>query len=94
MGHGECHKAYNKCFKCKCTSTVVRVNDDGSKKTVQWGGNACEKKDVSVPFILFATFGVVFTMLIAGAISMLFGMGSEALPSVLSAGVAGPTARK
>ena len=94
MGHGECYKARNNCFKCKCRATVVRVNEDGSKKTADWGGNACQKKDVSVPFILFASFGVIFTIIIAGAISALFGMGSEKLPSVLSAGVAGPTARK
>lgn len=93
-GHGDCYEARNKCFRCKCGSTVVRTNDDGTTKSVHWGGMACEKKDVSVPFILFAGFGVIFTALVVGAIGMLYGMGSENLPSVLSAGVAGPTARK
>lgn len=92
-GHGDCYEARTNCFKCKCGTTVVRETEDG-KKTVQWGGGACEKKDVSVPFILFASFGIVMAALIAGVIGMMMSMGSEKLPSVLSAGVAGPTARK
>lgn len=93
-GHGTCYKAYAKCFKCRCGSTVVRENADGTKKTVQWGGAACQKKDISVPFILFAGFGVVMTALIAGVISMMYSMGSQELPSVIGAGVAGPKAGK
>ncbi|EXJ57004.1 hypothetical protein A1O7_07348 [Cladophialophora yegresii CBS 114405] len=91
-GHGACYKAHANCFKCRCGTTVVRVNADGTKKTVQWGGNACQKKDVSVPFILFASFGVVMTALVVGAIGMLWSMGSQELPSVIGAGVAGPRA--
>lgn len=72
----------------------MRVNDDGSKKTVQWGGGACEKKDISVPFVLFASFGTVMLALVAGAVGMLYSMGSQELPSVLGAGVVGPSARK
>ncbi|RMZ88132.1 hypothetical protein DV736_g4640, partial [Chaetothyriales sp. CBS 134916] len=93
-GHGQCYAASASCFKCKCAPTVDRVYEDGSKKTVQWGGHACEKKDVSVPFIIFASFGAAFTALVVGGIGLLFAMGSETLPSVLSAGVAGPTARR
>jgi len=93
-GHGTCYKASTNCFKCRCGTTVARVNEDGTKKTVQWGGAACQKKDVSTPFILFASFGVVMTALIAGAISMLYNMGSQELPSVIGAGVAGPKAGK
>ncbi|ETI25962.1 hypothetical protein G647_02739 [Cladophialophora carrionii CBS 160.54] len=91
-GHGSCYKAHANCFKCRCGTTVVRVNPDGTKKTVQWGGNACQKKDVSVPFVLFASFGVVMTALVVGAIGMLWSMGSQELPSVIGAGVAGPRA--
>lgn len=93
-GHGECYKAHAGCFKCKCGTTLARVNPDGTKKTVQWGGAACQKKDISTPFILFATFGVAMAMLIAGAIGMLYNMGSQELPSVIGAGVAGPKAGK
>ncbi|KIX01466.1 uncharacterized protein Z518_09192 [Rhinocladiella mackenziei CBS 650.93] len=93
-GHGSCYKAHTSCFKCKCESTLVRVNEDGTKKTVQWGGAACQKKDVSVPFVLFASFAVVMAALIAGAISMLYNMGNQELPSVIGAGVAGPRSGK
>jgi hypothetical protein len=61
---------------------------------VQWGGTACEKKDVSVEFWLFASFGVAMTGLVAGAIGLLYIMGAEELPSVIGAGVAGPRATK
>lgn len=91
-GHGSCYKAHNSCWKCRCGTTVVRKNPEGSDKTVQWGGNACQKKDVSVPFVLFASFGVVMTALVSGAIGMLWSMGSQELPSVIGAGVAGPRA--
>jgi hypothetical protein len=61
---------------------------------VQWGGTACEKKDVSVEFWLFASFGIAMTGLVAGAIGLLYIMGTEELPSVIGAGVAGPRATK
>ena len=95
-GHGSCSASLvnKKCFQCKCQSTVVRTNPDGSVQRWSWGGLACEKKDISVPFWLFATFGVAMTSLIAGGIGLLYGMGSEELPSVLSAGVGGPRAQK
>lgn len=63
-------------------------------KTVQWGGNACQKKDVSNEFILFAVVGVFFTAIVAGGIGMLFNMGSQDLPSVIGAGVVGPRAQR
>ena len=47
---------------------------------------ACEKKDVSVPFLLFAGFGTAMFAVIAGAIGMMYSMGSQDLPSVLAAG--------
>jgi len=93
-GHGSCYRKYEKCFACRCNSTIVRHNDDGTTKSVQWGGTACEKKDVSVPFFLFASLGVVMTALVAGGIGLLFNMGAEDLPSVIGAGVAGPRATK
>lgn len=73
----------------------MRQDDDGKNvKTVQWGGSACERKDVSMPFFLFAGFGVFMTALVVGAVGMLYGMGSEELPSVIGAGVTGPRAQR
>lgn len=94
MSHGKCVKTHGNLYHCKCTTTIVRTNKDGSTKSVQWGGNACQKKDISVQFILFAVFGIFFTAVVAGAIGMLFDMGSQPLPSVIGAGVVGPRAQK
>lgn len=99
--HGQCRllrtdksSANPECWSCSCGRTTVRVNDDGSEKTVQWGGNACQKKDVSMEFWLFAGFGVAISSAIAWGIGLLYGMGGGELPSVLGAGVAGPKAQR
>src|SRR4051794_31182439 len=57
-GHGSCWEKYIGCYACRCSRTIVRHNDDGTTKTVQWGGTACEKKDISIEFWLFASFGI------------------------------------
>jgi Domain of unknown function (DUF3844) len=93
-GHGSCSKKYAGCYACRCSRTIVRYNDDGTTKSVQWGGTACEKKDISVEFWLFAGFGIAMTALVAGGIGLLYSMGAEELPSVIGAGVAGPRATK
>ncbi|KXS98980.1 hypothetical protein AC578_4994 [Pseudocercospora eumusae] len=101
-GHGQCSKKYHDpdslapggstgldCWSCQCKSTK---SSDGKKTTV-WGGPACQKKDVSVEFWLIALFTVALVSLIGFAVGTLFSMGSEELPSVIGAGVSGPTAR-
>ena len=93
-GHGSCYKKRASCYACRCSRTIVRHNDDGTTKSVQWGGTACEKKDISMEFFLFASFGVAMAALVAGGIGMLYSMGAEELPSVIGAGVAGPRATK
>lgn len=94
MSHGKCVKTHGNQYHCKCNATIVRTNKDGTTKSVQWGGNACQKKDVSTQFILFATVGVFIAAIVAGAIGMLYNMGSEQLPSVIGAGVVGPRAQR
>lgn len=93
-GRGSCSKKHVGCYACRCSRTIVRYNDDGTTKSVQWGGTACEKKDISVEFWLFAGFGVAMMALVAGGIGLLYSMGAEELPSVIGAGVAGPRATK
>ena len=95
-GHGTCKASGSSksCFQCKCSRTIIRTNKDGSKKTNLWAGAACQKKDISTEFTLFAVFGVTMAMLIMGVIGMMYSMGAQELPSVIGAGVAGPTARK
>jgi hypothetical protein len=77
------------CYYCKCEPSVV--GEGKSKKTTNWGGPACQKKDISVPFWLFVGSTVVLVFLISTGIGMLYSMGSEELPSVIGAGVSGPT---
>ncbi|KAF2869525.1 hypothetical protein BDV95DRAFT_498359 [Massariosphaeria phaeospora] len=101
--HGECkvlHKGSagkgerKDCYGCACQATIHHVGEDkgmeGKKKTTHWGGPACQKKDVSVPFFLFASSGIFLAFLISAGIGMLYTMGSEELPSVIGAGVSGP----
>ncbi|CAI7637879.1 unnamed protein product [Penicillium glandicola] len=96
-GHGSCYLKYGSgvegttgnCYACQCKQSVVR-NSDGTTKTVQWGGSACQKRDISSPFFLVAGISLLAIALVGSAIGMLFSMGSQELPSVISAGVGGP----
>ena len=102
MGHGACIKKYTEkvsadedgpeCWKCECSSTVIELKAGGTK-TTHWGGPACQKKDISVPFWLFVGIAVAATSLVTWSIGMLYSIGQEDLPSVLGAGVA-PVTRK
>lgn len=69
------------CWACSCKG------DDG-KKTDKWAGAACQKEDISVPFNLFLVFGIVIILVSVWAVGLLYSIGDEPLPSVLSAGVA------
>ncbi|KAJ4287211.1 hypothetical protein N0V90_012609 [Kalmusia sp. IMI 367209] len=102
-GHGECSVIQKKsggktgpkdCYGCVCKPTFIRLNDTGMeqrRRTTHWGGPACQKKDISVPFWLFVTSGVLFAFLISGGIGLLYSVGSEELPGVIGAGVSGPS---
>jgi hypothetical protein len=98
-GHGSCgvsrkgRDGRKDCYSCACKPEVKHVGEHGMEsliKTTYWGGPACQKKDVSVPFWLFVGTGVMLAFLMGSGISMLYSMGSEELPSVIGAGVSGP----
>lgn len=102
-GHGSCRLQYTDkdagkngagapCYSCACTADV-RTNADGTKKTTRWGGPACQKKDVVMPFWLLAGFTVVLVSVVSWGIGLLYTMGSQELPSVIGAGVSGPPRR-
>ncbi|CUS07355.1 unnamed protein product [Tuber aestivum] len=82
-GRGECVKSSfpTDCWACLCKGP------DG-KKTDKWAGAACQKEDISVPFNLFLVFGIVIILVSIWAVGLLYSIGDEPLPSVLSAGVA------
>lgn len=86
-------EAAQACYACNCTITV-RKNKDGTVKTTQWGGPACQKRNVSVPFWLLAGFSIALVATLSWAVGLLFSIGQEDLPSVIGAGVAGPRAQK
>ena len=94
--HGTAYKKSSgaiDCFACKCSKTV-RTDDEGRVKTVYWGGPACQKKDISVPFFLLAGLSIALIGVVTWGIGLLVSIGQEDLPSVIGAGVAGPRAQK
>lgn len=72
----------------------MQTRKDGKIKTTNWGGPACQKKDVSVPFWLLTGFTIAMVATVSWAIGLVFSIGQEDLPSVIGAGVAGPRAQK
>lgn len=93
-GHGSC---YNKqrsinggtksdCYTCKCRETITR-KEDGSIQKSSWGGPACQKRDISTPFLLVAGISIMAIAAAGAAIGMLYYVGQDELPGVISAGV-------
>ena len=95
-GHGTAYKKSSgeiDCFACKCSKTIL-TDDEGRVKTVYWGGPACQKKDISVPFFLLAGLSIALAGVVTWGIGLMASIGQEELPSVIGAGVAGPRAQK
>ncbi|KAF2459847.1 hypothetical protein BDY21DRAFT_336650 [Lineolata rhizophorae] len=99
-GHGSCSLKYDNkeidekvCYACVCDKAEVRENPDGSVKTTHFGGPACQKKNVVMPFWLLAGFTVGLVATVSWGIGLLYSMGNEELPSVIGAGVSGPRAK-
>jgi len=76
------------CWACACTPTIHRDSDE-RVTTTYWGGPACQKRDVSVPFWLLAGLGTGLVFLVGFAVGEVWGMGTEELPGVIGAGVGG-----
>ncbi|KAE8376176.1 hypothetical protein BDV26DRAFT_242160 [Aspergillus bertholletiae] len=93
-GHGFCYKksgsandeAASDCYACECKSTIV-TKEDGTVQKIRWGGSACQKKDISSPFFLIAGISILVVMAAGTAVGMLFHIGQNELPGVISAGV-------
>ncbi|TFY63833.1 hypothetical protein EVG20_g6161 [Dentipellis fragilis] len=85
-GRGECvqtAKLGRTCFVCACSATK---NAQG--RTEHWAGDACQRKDVSGPFVLITGTVIGLVVLIGGSVSLLYSIGSNELPSVLTGGLA------
>ena len=77
------------CWSCACVPTVEQVKT-GGRKVTEWTGTSCQKRDVSVQFILLAGFSILMVAAVTWAVGLLYSMGAEELPSVIGAGVALP----
>lgn len=79
-GHGTCQKTHNGKYACACKPSY----NEETKKTTRWGGNACQKKDVSIEFQMFfwTGLGIVAVLFYGG--QLLYSIGSEPLPGVLN----------
>lgn len=89
--HGACTNATRvirgerkTCFVCACQ---VTTSSTGRKE--DWVGTACEKEDVSGPFVLLAGTTIGLLLITIGTIKLLTNMGNEQLPGVLTAGATG-----
>lgn len=80
------------CWACACTPTIHRDSDE-RVTTTYWGGPACQKRDVSVPFWMLAGLGTGLVFLVGFAVGEVWGMGKEELPGVIGAGVSGVVKR-
>ncbi|KAL3455544.1 hypothetical protein BJX64DRAFT_294929 [Aspergillus heterothallicus] len=95
-GHGVCYKKSGSggdCYACRCHETIVK-NEDGTERLVRWGGSACQKKDISSPFLLISGVTIAIFVIVGTAIGMIYSVGTVELPGVISAGVGAPRAQK
>ncbi|KAE8147575.1 hypothetical protein BDV25DRAFT_160111 [Aspergillus avenaceus] len=100
-GHGSCYKKSSSatdgtsgdCYACKCKETTV-TKADGTVQKSRWGGSACQKRDVSSPFILIAGITLLVIVAVSAAIGMLYHIGQDELPGVISAGVGATRVQK
>ena len=84
---------FKKCYACSCKASK-NTDSEGRTKTTYWGGPACQKKDISTSFWIIALFTVGLVGLVSFAVGTVWSMGEEELPSVIGAGVSGPSARR
>lgn len=72
-------KGGRKCYRCKCQQSKGKGG-----KIVSWAGAACQKQDLSGPFVLLLTTTVGLMAVIFGSVLYLFYEGQKELPSVLA----------
>jgi hypothetical protein len=92
-GHGACYEKSGGCYTCLCHDTYVKTAS-GAERKIRWGGTACQKRDISTPFFLIMGVTVAVLLAVISAIAMIFGLGNDELPGVISAGVGTVRAQK
>ncbi|KAJ9133716.1 Arsenate reductase [Pleurostoma richardsiae] len=95
-GHGVCEDRYaipgkgsasKVCFRCRCESTFKYPEQGEDSPRIHWGGQICQKRDVSSPFWLLTGLSIVLVGAVSFCIGLLFSVGEEKLPGVIGAGV-------
>ncbi|KAE8212376.1 hypothetical protein CF327_g3989 [Tilletia walkeri] len=66
------------CWRCVCKP------DRREGRVTYFAGEACQKIDVSGPFVLLASTTIVLILVIGSAVGLLFRTGQEELPSTLA----------
>ncbi|KAL4981803.1 hypothetical protein BDW68DRAFT_171807 [Aspergillus falconensis] len=92
-GHGVCYEKSGGCYACLCHDTYVQTAS-GAERKIQWGGSACQKRDISSPFFLIMGVTITILLVVTSAIAMIFGLGNDELPGVISFGVGSARAQK
>jgi len=86
-GHGACvqaSKAGKTCFVCSCN-----ITHDASGRRDYWAGDSCQKKDISAPFTLITGTVIAVLLIVIGSVSLLYSIGDQQLPNLLTAGASG-----
>ncbi|UZJ55197.1 hypothetical protein CBS101457_004517 [Exobasidium rhododendri] len=81
-GHGKAiqsSKGGRKCYRCSCQQTKGKGG-----KVISWAGAACQKQDISKPFVLLLITTIGLISVIMAAVLYLFSEGQQELPSVLA----------
>lgn len=71
-GHGSCHKYMDQenCYQCQCKATIDERK--AGKKTTNWAGPTCAKKDISFEFQVFFWFTVMMVSTVWWSVKMLY----------------------
>ncbi|CAD6886034.1 unnamed protein product [Tilletia controversa] len=66
------------CWRCVCKA------DRREGRVTYFAGDACQKIDISGPFVLLASTTIVLMLVVGSAVGLLFRQGMEELPSTLA----------
>lgn len=74
-GHGSCQKYLDQenCYQCVCAPTIKNVTSvEGGKKTTNWAGASCAKKDISFEFQVFFWFVITMVATVWWSVKLLY----------------------
>lgn len=72
-------------YGCACKAVTV-TNKHGKNSTIHYGGDLCQKKDVSVETSMFLWTGVTLVLALVAGVKLLYSIDKEPLPGILNIG--------